>query len=138
MNNKKSGMTLLEILIGFTILSLGATSVLAFLVFFIKINVTILDNLQTKYIAEEFSERIRAESFRSPLILNDGDNADLDEFTEPDHSAADTLYGRVFHRYWNIVDDEPMDGMKTIKVRIMYDKLDKNQIYEFTTLKGSG
>ncbi|MBN2544057.1 type II secretion system protein [bacterium] len=138
MNNRRSGMTLLEVLVGFTILLIGASSILVFLVFFIKMNITIQGKMQSKFIAEQFTEQIRAMSYRDPDLVNDGDNADLSDFTNPDHSAVDTVDQKIYNRYWNVAEDIPMSGMKTIKIRITWQQVDKEQVYEFSTLKGSG
>lgn len=129
---------MLEVLAGFLIMMIGATAVLSFLIFFVKVNVILAGNMQSKYIAEYFTEELRAVSYLDPLISNDGDNTDLDNFTVPDHAAQDTMGTIIFYRSWNVIENSPISGVKTIKVRIVWEHLNKPHSYEFVTLKGSG
>ncbi len=83
----------------------------------------------SQLIAEELVKELQSQNTDSPNLENDYDNQDLDDTEYPDHSRTTTREGEIYNIVWNIADDSPEPGMKTVRVIVQHNDSD----YRVTT-----
>ena len=131
LSNKK-GFTLLEVLIAITILTLGLLALAEMTISVIRGNAFGEKMTDARVLAEDQLEDLRNLYKTNPSstkLTNGGDNADISTdiysntalFTAPDHtetcdSGCSVTIGRASQRVWNIADNVPVAGMKTVTV----------------------
>ncbi|GEM_PF-6870437 len=115
----RKGFTIVEILVAMFLLSIVISLPLTDL--FIRTNLRVR-RMQTALQAErDLLERIRVAPYNSPYLQDDGAGADLNDMSNPDYFVDSTIvYGMKMRRYYNVQDDAPSPGMKTIKVFVLW------------------
>ena len=126
-NVGKSGFTLLEVLIGLSILTVGILGVATMQISAIRGN-HFSDNTTTALIlAEQKMEDLLSKNYDDPDLGNDtpANDNNLGSFTLIDHGERVNENGETnntgyFRRIWNIDDDNPFSGNKTIRVIVTW------------------
>ena len=144
--SNEKGFTLLEILIAITILSVGLLALAEMTVYVIRSNT--IGNKITKatVLAEDKLEQLRNLGYSDTQLSNGGDNNDVSTdihsgapsfplFTSPDHtdtcdSSCSVTISQTPQRVWNVADDTPASGMKTVTVIVGW----KDSINHFVAL----
>ncbi len=123
-SNNRDGMTLVEIMVALTIL--------VFTIIFAArlgqeasaLNRRAKREADAKAIAFQFSEIFKTLPPSDTSLKNDGDNADLDDITTPDHEREVIFSGHKFHVMWDVADDRLYDslvvGVKTIRIHVIW------------------
>jgi prepilin-type N-terminal cleavage/methylation domain-containing protein len=129
----QSGFGLLELLIAITILAIGMLGIMKLQMQSAFGNTASRKNSAAVNLARSKMEelkRIGAYSIQGGAIaaLADSDTTyDLDDWTSPDftdgpfNEAADSsAAGKIYSRSWNVVQDYPIPGFKSIRVRVSW------------------
>ncbi len=128
----KKGLGLLEVMIAMVVFLIGGAALFSLIVTMVKMNRMTNERNYARLIAEQIAENLRSVDYKSPELENDGDNNDLDDIQNADHSSSTTREGKLYNIYWNIAEDTPKEGVKTIRVIVTHKNID----YRVTTLKG--
>jgi len=118
MRKVKKGFSLIELLVALSILTIGLLGVIPLAIATIRLNSLQNQMLNAKYLAERHSERLKSLSFDAPELTNDGDNNDLGDILNPDHSEVQTLDNIQYNIMWNIADNP--DGTKTVRTIVRW------------------
>ncbi len=140
------GFTLLEVLIALVILSIGLLAVAHMSIYTIRSNA--LGNKITKAAVlaegklEDLNNVYRIDPTNT-MLTDDGDKSDIGVdvhsntvlFTNPDHSDScncncSVSIGQIPQRVWNVADDTPAPGIKTVTVIVGW----KDSIDHFVVL----
>ncbi|MFA4910266.1 MAG: prepilin-type N-terminal cleavage/methylation domain-containing protein [Desulfobacteria bacterium] len=139
----EKGFTLLEILIAITILSVGLLALAEMTVYVIRSNAAGNKITKATVLAEDKLEQLRKLDYSDTKLSNGGDNNDVSTnihsntalFTSPDHtdtcdSSCSVTISQTPQRVWNVADDTPASGMKTVTVIVGW----KDSINHFVAL----
>jgi len=132
MKKNRKGFTLVEVLVALFILAIAFLGVGPLVIMTVKGNQVVREHINARLLAERVTEYFRATDYEDPVLSNDGDNADLSDTLTPDHSTIDTIDNVVYRVLWNIAEDQPQVGLKTIQIIIKW----RNKSYTLVTLKG--
>ncbi len=118
MKNRK-GFTIIEVLVATFLLSIVIALPLSDI--FIRTNFRIRRMQRALSFEKDLIERVKALPYNSTYLSDDGDKNDLDNLTQPDH-FVDTISINTMRiaRFYNVADDIPSAGMKTIKVFVLW------------------
>jgi Tfp pilus assembly protein PilV len=133
---KNNGFSLIEVVIAFSMMLIGFVAMLSLAGFLIKSNSLSRGLSQARFLAEQQSERLRSLEWRSAALDDDGDTTDLDDTTAPDYQDSTVLRNMHYKMMWNIADDFPRAGVKTIKIHILWTYSGLEKHISFTTYKG--
>lgn len=144
--SNEKGFTLLEILIAITILSVGLLALAEMTVYVIRSNAAGNKITKATVMAEDKLEQLRNLFHTDPTnttLSNGGDNNDVSTnihsntalFTSPDHtdtcdSSCSVTISTTPQRVWNVADNTPVSGMKTVTVIVGW----KDSINHFVAL----
>ncbi|MFP4458219.1 MAG: prepilin-type N-terminal cleavage/methylation domain-containing protein [Candidatus Zixiibacteriota bacterium] len=134
---QKDGFTIAEVMIAFIILAIGFTSMLYLSLFAIKANMEGQRLGSARFIAEQRAENLRSLDYRHPMLIDDGDSLDLDDTVTPDFQDSLSRDGIDYDIMWNIAENIPENGIKTIKIFVLWNEQQGPKEFEFTTFKGS-
>ena len=129
----QKGFTLLEILIAITILSVGLLALAEMTVYVIRSNAVGNKITKATVLAQDKLEQLRKLGYSHTQLSNGGDNNDFSTdihstpalFTSPDHiddgsggsiTGGSVTISQTPQRVWNVADDTPASGMKTVTV----------------------
>uniref|UniRef100_A0A7V3ZWY1 Prepilin-type N-terminal cleavage/methylation domain-containing protein n=1 Tax=candidate division WOR-3 bacterium TaxID=2052148 RepID=A0A7V3ZWY1_UNCW3 len=115
---RRKGFSLIELVVALSILTIGLLGVIPLAIATIRLNSLQNQMLNAKYLAERYSERFKSVSFDAPDLANDGDNNDLDDRNNPDHTELQTIENIQYTIMWNIADN--LDGTKTIRTFVRW------------------
>ena len=121
--DNQSGFTLLEVLIAISILTVGLLGVAQMQIMGIKGNYFSGNTTTALTLAEEKMEDLLGKSY-SHTDLDDtepGNNANLTSITTVDRTEnvnedGQVVAGGFYRRIWNVADDTPILGTKTVAV----------------------
>jgi type IV pilus assembly protein PilV len=129
----QSGFGLLELLIAITILAIGMLGIMKLQMQSAFGNTASRKNTAAVNLARSKMEelkRIGAYSIQGgaiPALADTDTTYDLDDWTDPDftdgpfNEAADSsASGKIYTRSWNVVQDYPIAGFKSIRVRVSW------------------
>ncbi|RJP58606.1 MAG: prepilin-type N-terminal cleavage/methylation domain-containing protein [Deltaproteobacteria bacterium] len=144
--SNEKGFTLLEILIAMTILSVGLLALAEMTVYVIRSNAVGNKVTDATVLAQDKLEELRTLGYSDTQLSNGGDNNDVSTdihsgtpsfplFTGPDHtdtcnSSCSVTISQTPQRVWNVADDTPASGMKTVTVIVGW----KDSINHFVAL----
>jgi len=132
MKKNRKGFTLVEVLVALFILAIAFLGVGPLVIMTVKGNRIVREHINARLLAERMTEYLRSTDYEDPLLSNDGDNEDLSDTLTPDHSTVDTIDNVIYKVLWNIAEDQPQAGLKTIQIIIKW----KDKTYSLITLKG--
>ncbi|HOK23130.1 MAG TPA: prepilin-type N-terminal cleavage/methylation domain-containing protein [Candidatus Hydrothermia bacterium] len=115
---KSKGYTLIEILVAFSLLSIGLMGIIPLSLTTIRLNSFQNQMLNARYLAERHSEFLRGVSFNAPELANDGNNEDLDDVAQPDHAIVSVIDNVQYTTMWNIVENA--DGTRTVMIIVRW------------------
>lgn len=133
----KNGFSILEVMVAFLIMAIGFMGMLYLALFAIKANAMGQKMGNARFIAEQRAENLRSLDYRHPLLIDDGDTLDLDDLTTPDYSDSLDQNGMRYDIAWNIAENIPENGIKTIRIHVLWEEENRDKHFEFTTFKGS-
>ncbi len=116
----RGGFTLLEVMVAFTLLAIGLLAVMPVALFTLRANLHNKQFVQAKMLAEEYSENLRTIDYENALLSDDGDTSDLADTLNPDHSDTVSMGGTDYVVMWNIQENVPSTGSKTINVMVRW------------------
>ncbi len=128
------GFTLVEVLIAFTLLTIGVMAITPVLVFLTHSNMHSKRSSQARLVASEFAERFRAIDYTDPLLSDDGDTLDLANITAPDHLDTIDTDSERFFVFWNIAENIPITGIKTINIIVRWRDNTRNEFFQMDFL----
>jgi len=139
--DRQSGFTLLEVLIGISILTIGLLGVASMQVSAIRGNHFSERVTTGLYLAEDKMEELMRRSF-SDVLLSDFNDEPLDtiDAAKVDHEEAIDATGQVvaggpYRRIWNVLESTGPD-IKTITVIVTWDN--NNHRVSLTSIKSPG
>jgi len=119
------GMTLVELLVVCVILGIALLGLAGiFAVGILKLNQSKMRTVATDLGQQKMEELLK-------LSIDDSDLA-AGTHNDPDNPVKTT-----FNRYWTVVDNTPVTGMKQISVRVTYPRGDDLRDVTITTYKSS-
>ncbi|UCG91670.1 MAG: prepilin-type N-terminal cleavage/methylation domain-containing protein [candidate division WOR-3 bacterium] len=126
------GFTLLEILIAVMILAVGILTVSQMTILGLRTNRVIRDRSKAREILAEGMEVLKILDAEDPLLIANKDTLTLDDTTGAYRADTTNIVGRTvthvgYNVYWNIVDDHPNAGLKTIRMFVF--RQDKRLIH---------
>ena len=128
----KRGCGLLEIMVAMVIFLAGSSALLSLVITMVKSNKMTKERNYARLIAEQTAEDLRAMDYKNTDLENDGDNDDLEDIQTADHYRTITREGKTYNVFWNIAENIPEQGIKTIRIIVTYRDVD----YRITILKG--
>jgi prepilin-type N-terminal cleavage/methylation domain-containing protein len=121
------GFTLLEILVAVIILAVGVLTVSQMTILGIRTNKVIQDRARAREVLAKGMEVIKMLPMTDPLLTANKDSLTLDDTTGAYKSDTSNVVGRTVSQvgydvyydiYWNVADDFPSTGVKTIRMFI--------------------
>jgi type IV pilus assembly protein PilV len=126
--DNQSGFTLLEVLIAISILTVGLLGVAQMQIMGIRGNYFSGNTTAALTLAEEKMEDLLGKSYTDAELNDDepGNNANLTSITTIDHEELNIdetgqVGGGIYHRIWNVADNTPILGTKTVAVIATWD-----------------
>jgi prepilin-type N-terminal cleavage/methylation domain-containing protein len=112
------GFTLVEILVAVVILSIGILAVSQMTVLGMKTSTIINQRLYTRTVMARMFEDLNSRPPTDAWLIDDGDNTDLDDDTASDYQTtiSDSLARISYLVRWNIADNIPETGLKTVRI----------------------
>jgi len=120
----EKGYTLIEVVVSLGLLTIGLLGVLLFGIIGIKGNLYSKELSLANELAEKKMEMLLSLGYENPLLedsdgdgeegLSDTDSSDVDHFDE-----ENPLYGK-FYVFWNVAENFPEQGMKTLRVFVRW------------------
>lgn len=131
---KRKGFTILEVMIAFTILVIGVMAIVPITVFMYKSNVHNKRLSSAKFLAEEYAENFRAVDYGNIQLQDDADTSDLFDIDTPDHADTTTMQRDTFYVMWNIAENVPSAGIKSINIIVAWDDRTDNSRHQINFL----
>ena len=131
---RRSGFTLLEVMVAFTILTVGLLAIIPVTIFMVKSNLHNKYFTKARMLAEQFSEQLRTVDYEDALISDDGDTTDAMNITNPDHTDTITVDNMQYYILWNIKTRANPAGLKEINIIVLWDDPVLKKRTELTTL----
>jgi len=120
---KKSGFTLLEVIVAFTILIVGVMAITPVMVFMLKGNIHNKRVSNAKALASQYAENFRALNYTDLSLTDDADTTDLQDMAAPDHADTLVVERETFFVMWNIAQDVPKSGVKSVNIIVAWDDI---------------
>ncbi len=130
------GFTILEVMVAFLILAFGILGMLYLATFAIRANSLGRGLGQARFVAEQQAEFHRSLDYRNPMLIDDGDTLDLNDTVTPDYEDTTYNKGILYRVMWNIAEDLPNEGIKTLRIHVLWQDQAKANHYEISTMKG--
>lgn len=131
MNQK--GFSLVETLIAIVVLSVGLLAVSLLQIGAMKGNSNAIGRTMGVSLAQSYMDDLKSRSLDDSLLVDNGDNGDnLNDGqasggsapvpASADHSAGQITAddGRAYTVFWNVADDVPVNGSKTVRVFVYW------------------
>lgn len=131
---KRKGFTLLEVLIAFTLLTIGVLALAPLTVFMLKGNLHTKHLNQARLLAEQYAERVRALDYEDAFLADDGDTTDLDDIQTPDHSDTVVIDGQQYVVDWNVATNLPVQGVKSVNIIVLWRTPADNELHRVSFL----
>ncbi len=129
----RQGFTIIEVLVAVFLLSIALAVPLT--------EVFVRTNLQVRHMQialaqeKDLLEHIRSLNYNSPYLVDDGDTTDLDDKTTPDYFVGSAnIKGIKVTRFYNVANDVPSPGLKTIKVFIVWEDRRTKKTHELSAI----
>ncbi len=135
---KEKGFSLLEVMVAITVLSFGILAVASMQVSAIRGNALSRDLTKASSLARGKVEDLMLADYNDPAVADrdgdgtdqdanddglddDGGNFGLDDEAEADWDGIETSpSGIVYGLFWNVAEDEPLNGAKRIRVIVTW------------------
>lgn len=121
LTTSRKGFTLLEILVAVIILAVGILTVTQMTMLGIRTNRIIQNRAEAREIVAQGMEMLRMLPMSNPLLTANKDSLTLDDTTGAYKADTTNVVGRTigtveYEIYWNVADDYPSTGVKTIRM----------------------
>lgn len=136
---KEKGFSLLEVMVAITLLTFGILAVASMQVSAIRGNALSRDLTKASSLARGKVEELMLAGYNDPDLADgpdgdgtnqdanddglddDGGNFGLDDTAGADGNDSETSPSGITYRlFWNVAEDEPLDGAKTIRVIVTW------------------
>jgi prepilin-type N-terminal cleavage/methylation domain-containing protein len=116
------GFTLVEVLVAVVILSIGILAVSQMTVMGLKTTSVINQRLYARTTMARVFEDLNARPVTDSFLDDDGDNTDLDDDTTGDYTqtVSDSLAKISYDVLWNVADNIPETGLKTVRIFVKW------------------
>ncbi len=123
-NCSEKGFTLIEVLISVAIFSFGVLAIINMQLLSTSINIKARGMTEGVIAAQNLIEDLSLLPYDDPLLTANENHSDL---TDPRYSL-----------FWNVVDDVPFEGTKTIRVVVRWDEKGVTSNFEIQMMKANG
>ena len=137
MNLKEKGFTLIELMIAMIVLGIGILALIEMQVAAMSGNSSANQMTIATTLAQDQIERLKGLSFFDAALTdtNGGNNGaltnptddesfDLTDASNPINESGGTTGLRRYRRFWNIADNTPIQGVKTVVVFVYWGTVD--------------
>lgn len=137
MNLKEKGFTLIELMIAMIVLGIGILALIQMQVAAMSGNSSANQMTIATTLAQDQIERLKGLSFFDATVTdtNGGNNGaltnptddesfDLTDASNPINESGGTTGLRRYRRFWNIADNTPIQGVKTVVVFVYWGTVD--------------
>ncbi len=118
---RRSGFTLLEVMVAFTVLTVGLLAIIPVTIFMVRSNVHNRYFAKARMLAEQFSEQLRTVDYEDALISDDGDTTDANNIVNPDHADTMSVDNMQYYVLWNVKTRSNPAGLKEINIIVLWD-----------------
>lgn len=113
MKNNSFGFTFIELMIALAIFAIILLTIAGMQIAAIRANAFANKMTNAVILAEDKLEELKGLPYNDDQLTDDGDTNDLLDIENPDHQDGP---GECYTRIWNIADDVPVSGAKTVAV----------------------
>ena len=128
----RKGFTLVEILVAVIILAIGILAVSQMTVMGMRVNTVVNRRMYARVVLARQFEWLQNLPDNDSLLANDGKNDDIDELDSASADFVEVVIDTVArYRYltlWNVVDDMPEPGLKTVRVHVVWGPANQHHI----------
>ena len=138
-----NGFSLIEIMIALVIFTIGILGLLIMLLYTIKGNSMSVRLTNASQLASKQIEKIMLLDYDT---LTDTDNDGISGLDDSDVSTSDGTnlnieagdLGKQYNLYWNVAEDQPVAGTKTLRVIVAWQEGEANKKVKFDYVKTLG
>jgi len=137
MNLKEKGFTLIELMIAMIVLGIGILALIEMQVAAMSGNSSANQMTIATTLAQDQIERLKGLSFFDAALTDtnagnngaltnptDDESFDLTDASNPMNESGGTTGLRRYRRFWNIADNTPIQGVKTVVVFVYWGTVD--------------
>ena len=137
MNLKEKGFTLIELMIAMIVLGIGILALIEMQVAAMSGNSSANQMTIATTLAQDQIERLKGLSFFDAALTDtnagnngaltnptDDESFDLTDASNPINESGGTTGLRRYRRFWNIADNTPIQGVKTVVVFVYWGTVD--------------
>jgi type IV pilus assembly protein PilV len=132
---RRQGFTLIEVLIAVSILTVGLLAAAKMQISAIQGNYFSSNTSTALSLAEQKMEDLLGRAYTDAEVADtqSGNNANLRSLATRDHeelkvNEEGVAGGGIYHRVWNIADNEPITDTKTITILVTWGGNDRHQV----------
>ena len=139
MNLKEKGFTLIELMIAMIVLGIGILALIEMQVAAMSGNSSANQMTIATTLAQDQIERLKGLSFFDAALTDtnvgnngaltnptDDESFDLTDASNPINESGGTTGLRRYRRFWNIADNTPIQGVKTVVVFVYWGTVDED------------
>lgn len=128
----RKGFTLVEILVAVIILAVGILAVSQMTVMGMRVNTVVNQRMYARVVLARQFEWLQNLPSGDSLLTDDADPLDLDVMDSLDADFVEVVVDQTArYRYltlWNVADDVPEAGLKTVRVHVLWGPVNQHHI----------
>ncbi len=128
---KRIGFTLIEVLVALLVFTIAAIALTQLISMSLVESRASQQSVTGMYLAHQKVEELRNTPYDEIVSGRDTDDQGFAVGL-----GADGLPGGVFFRSWDVVDNEPMNGTKTITITVDWEEGNRENTYKISTIIG--
>lgn len=122
-----NGFTLVEVLVSIVILAVGILTVSQMTVMGMRTNTVIKQHMESREVLAKGMEILKLLPINDPLLIATCDSTELDSIPLANKADSTNIVGltigtiacTLYDIYWNVADDYPQTGFKTIRMLVL-------------------